>query len=67
MGPEDEQQLNREVTDIELQAESLVILSDDDYASAGEFGRLLKQKLVISQSFAVLTPATFGLETAGTV
>ena len=44
VGPEDEQQLNREVTDIELQAESLVILSDEDYASAGEFGRLLKQK-----------------------
>lgn len=51
VGPEDEQQLNREVTDIELQAESLVILSDDDYASAGEFGRLLKQKAAEVTSF----------------
>ena len=42
--PVDEQQLNREVTDIEFQAESMVILSDEDYTAAGEFGRLLKQK-----------------------
>ena len=40
----DEQQLTRDVTDIEFQAESLVIQSDADYATAGEFGRMLKEK-----------------------
>ena len=49
--PEDEQQLNREVTDIEFQAESMVILSDDDYTSAGEFGKMLKQKAAQVTSF----------------
>ena len=43
----DEQQLNREVTDIEFQAEAMVIQSDEDYTAAGEFGRLLKQKAAI--------------------
>lgn len=47
----DEQQLNREVTDIEFQAESLVILSDDDYTAAGEFGKMLKQKAAQVTSF----------------
>jgi len=50
-GPMDEQQLNREVTDIEFQAEALVIQSDEDYAYAGEFGRLLKQKAAEVTSF----------------
>lgn len=49
--PVDEQQLNREVTDIEFQAESMVILSDKDYADAGEFGKLLKQKAAEVTSF----------------
>ena len=49
--PVDEQQLNREVTDIEFQAESMVILSDEDYTAAGEFGRLLKQKAAEVTSF----------------
>ena len=49
--PEDEQQLNREVTDIEFQAESMVILSDDDYTAAGEFGKMLKQKAAQVTSF----------------
>lgn len=40
----DEQQLTRDVTDIEFQAESLVIQSDADYATAGEFGKMLKKK-----------------------
>ncbi len=43
-GSMDEEQLNREITDIEFQAEALTIESDDDYAFAGEFGKLLKQK-----------------------
>lgn len=40
----DEQQLIRDVTDIEFKAESLVIQSDADYATAGEFGKMLKKK-----------------------
>lgn len=40
----DEQQLSRDVTDIEFQAESLVIQTDEDYAFAGEFGKMLKKK-----------------------
>ena len=40
----DEQQLSRDVTDIEFQAESLVIQNDEDYAFAGEFGKMLKKK-----------------------
>lgn len=47
----DEQQLNREVTDIEFQAESMVIQTDEDYAAAGEFGKLLKQKAAQVTSF----------------
>lgn len=40
----DERQLSRDVTDIEFQAESLVIQTDEDYAFAGEFGKMLKKK-----------------------
>ena len=40
----DEQQLSRDVTDIEFQAESLVIQTNEDYAFAGEFGKMLKKK-----------------------
>lgn len=40
----EEQQLTRDVTDIEFRAESFIILSDEDYVKAGEFGKLLKQK-----------------------
>ena len=47
----DEQQLNREVTDIEFQAEAMVIQNDEDYAAAGEFGKLLKQKAAQVTSF----------------
>ena len=32
------------MTDIEFQAESLVIQTDEDYAFAGEFGKMLKKK-----------------------
>lgn len=39
-----EQELTQQVTDIEFQAESFIIQTDDDYAAAGEFGKLLKQK-----------------------
>ena len=47
----DEQQLNREVTDIEFQAEAMVIQNDEDYTAAGEFGRLPKQKAAEVTSF----------------
>lgn len=47
----DEQQLTQQVTDIEFQAESLVILTDEDYAAAGEFGKLLKEKAAVVVSF----------------
>ena len=40
----DEQQFSRDVTDFEFQAESLVIQTDEDYAFAGEFGKMLKKK-----------------------
>lgn len=40
----DEQQLSHDVTDIEFQAESLVIQTDEDYAFASEFGKMLKKK-----------------------
>lgn len=40
----DEQQLSRDVTDIEFQAESLVIQTDEDYAFAGEFGKDAEEK-----------------------
>ena len=47
----DEQQLSREITDIEFQAEAMVIATDDDYAAAGEFGKLLKRKAAEVTSF----------------
>lgn len=40
----DESELTKEVTDIEFQAESLVIETDQDYEQAAEFGKMLKQK-----------------------
>lgn len=39
-----EKKLGAEVTDIELQASALVIINDDAFRQAGEFGRALKQK-----------------------
>ena len=49
--PVDEQQLNTEVTNIEFRAEAMVIQNDEDYADAGEFGKLLKQKAAEVTSF----------------
>ncbi len=40
----DETTLGREVTDIELRAEALIIENDTDYENAGKFGTMLKQK-----------------------
>ena len=44
VAPMEEQQLNQEVTEIEFKAEGFIVESDDDYASAGEFGKDLKRK-----------------------
>lgn len=47
----DEQQLTQEVTDIEFQAESIVIKTEADYTAAGEFGKELKRKAAQVQEF----------------
>jgi len=39
-----EKDLGRQVTDIEVRAETMVIATDNDYKMAGEFGCALKQK-----------------------
>ena len=44
MPTENEQELGQQVTDIEVRAEVFVVKSDEDYASAAEFGKMLKQK-----------------------
>lgn len=49
--PVDEQRLGKEVTDIEFQAEALVVSSEDDYKAAGEFGVMLKRKAAQVVSF----------------
>ena len=41
---EGEAELSKSVTEIEFQAESIVISTEEDYQRAGEFGRLLKKK-----------------------
>ena len=41
---DDEMALSTQVSDIEFRAESIVIQNDADYASAGEFGVMLKKK-----------------------
>lgn len=52
---EGEAELSKAVTEIEFQAESIVITTDDDYRSAGEFGRLLKKKSAeVTEFFAPL-------------
>ena len=40
----DEQQLSRDVTDIEFQAESLVIQNDEDYVFAVEFRKRKRRR-----------------------
>jgi hypothetical protein len=50
-GTSEEVELSRSVTSIELEAESIVIGSDEDYNSAGEFGRRLKRALSEVEGF----------------
>lgn len=55
---EGEAELSKAVTEIEFQAESIVITTDDDYRSAGEFGRLLKKKSAeVAEFFAPMKKA----------
>lgn len=55
---EGEAELSKAVTEIEFQAESIVIATEDDYRSAGEFGRLLKKKSAeVSEFFAPMKKA----------
>ena len=42
--PPDEDELSRIVSNVELEARSIVIRDDNDFVGAGEFGRMLKQK-----------------------
>ena len=44
MPTENEQQLGQQVTDIEVRAEVFAVKTDEDYAAAAEFGKMLKQK-----------------------
>lgn len=50
-GPEQEQALTQEVSAIEVQAESFIVETDEDYQLACEFGRALKQKTAEVKSF----------------
>ena len=55
---EGEAELSKAVTEIEFQAESIIITTDDDYRNAGEFGRLLKKKSAeVTEFFAPMKKA----------
>ena len=55
---EGEAELSRAVTEIEFQAESIIIKTEADYQSAGEFGRLLKKKSAeVTEFFAPMKKA----------
>ena len=55
---EGEAELSRAVTEIEFQAESIIIKTEEDYQSAGEFGRLLKKKSAeVTEFFAPMKKA----------
>lgn len=47
----EERLLKKSVTDIELQAQSISIKTDDDYRLAGDFGRMLKQRTYDVKAF----------------
>lgn len=49
--PADEQKLTTEVTDIEFQAEALIVSTDDEYKQAAEFGKIIKQKAAVVTDF----------------
>ena len=55
---EGEAELSKAVTEIEFQAEAIIIHTEDDYRSAGEFGRLLKKKSAeVTEFFAPMKKA----------
>lgn len=49
--PENETALSKQVTDVQFQAESFSVTTDDEYAQAAEFGRIIKQKTVEVKDF----------------
>lgn len=51
VAPAEEQALTREVTDIEFQAESMVVTTDEEYQQAAEFGKTIKQKAAVVTEF----------------
>lgn len=53
-----EEELATQVTDIELRAECLIVADDNQYAEAGEFGVLLKNKMAeVTEFFAPMKKA----------
>lgn len=55
---EGELALSKSVSVIELEAEAIVVASEEDFASAGEFGRMLKRKSAeVTEFFAPLKKA----------
>lgn len=51
VAPAEEQNLTREVSDIEFQAEALIVENDEDYRNAAEFGKTIKQKATVVTEF----------------
>lgn len=51
VAPADEQKLTTEVTDIEFQAEAMLVTNDDEYTQAAEFGKIIKQKAAVVTEF----------------
>lgn len=51
LGPAAEQALTRQVTDVQFLAESFVVTTEEEYAKAAEFGRLIKQKTTTVKEF----------------
>ena len=51
VGPAYEQALTRQVTGVQTQAEAFVVTSEEEYAKAAEFGRLIKQKTAEVKDF----------------
>lgn len=55
---EGEAELSKAVTEIEFKAESIVIVTENDYKAAGEFGRMLKKKSAeVTEFFAPMKKA----------
>ena len=51
VGPAEEQALTKQVTDVQFQAEAFTVSTEEEYAQAAEFGRLIKQKAATVKDF----------------